>query len=289
MKLRFAFVLLLTFRCVLSQGPTLPGTARIPPARPPAGEPVTGAPYSAERIITEDWNVQRVHPGGVPLAPSAPHVVREYRDSAGRTRTELSFTFSPGGTERWTLVTIVDLAAGVQYVMVPEVENHIAHRQVLPRALPKTAAARPDISPWIQGGPGCCGSVNRTVEPAESGSNGPDPNAAAVDYGTPFIPAVPPGMKVKKLGSRTIEGLTAKGLLYTSPEKMNGHPLKTREEWTVADLHLTVLSKEVLGVVVTMERLVHITPTEPDPALFQPPPDAKVVDEPGGFNISLRH
>jgi hypothetical protein len=70
---------------------------------------------------------------------------------------------------------------------------------------------------------------------------------------------------------------------------MNGHPVQTREEWTVEDLHLIVLSKRALGAVATTESLVHITRNEPDPALFQPPPDAKVVDEPGGFAISLRH
>ncbi len=69
----------------------------------------------------------------------------------------------------------------------------------------------------------------------------------------------------------------------------NDRPLVgTTEIWTAPDLRITVLSKNDdprNGESIT--KLINISRAEPDPSLFQPPPDYSVVDEEGEFTIRV--
>ena len=60
-----------------------------------------------------------------------------------------------------------------------------------------------------------------------------------------------------------------------------------REEWTAPDLRLTVLTIEhdpSIGTRTT--ELINLDRSEPDPALFQPPPDYTIQDQ---FPVSTSH
>ena len=67
----------------------------------------------------------------------------------------------------------------------------------------------------------------------------------------------------------------------------NDRPFQTTSEtWFSPDLKLTVLSKnsDPRSGENTM-KLIHIDRSEPPADLFQPPPDYKIVDETGPFEI----
>jgi hypothetical protein len=88
------------------------------------------------------------------------------------------------------------------------------------------------------------------------------------------------------LGSSTIEGFTVTGtrLSYTIPagERGNDKPMvTTSERWFSADLGIDLLSKsESPETGQHTRKLVNIRVGDPDPLLFQIPPDYTVRDQP---------
>ncbi|MGA3016254.1 MAG: hypothetical protein ABSF62_03975 [Bryobacteraceae bacterium] len=195
----------------------------------------------------------------------------------------------PGTTaERWTLVTVVDPVAGVRYVL--DVQHKIAHRQALPPARPakKPRDYGSNPVPWLIGTDGCCGVVNEPVRPASDDAlQWPAPRELESLFPAPPQPAGPKG---KKLGTHAIEGLSATGIRYTENGKSSGGvPVKrTQEIWTSTELKVKILSRDAFPQMENTERLTHISRTEPDPALFQVPPEYRVVNETAGFAIPLR-
>jgi hypothetical protein len=265
-------------------------SARFGPPQPLPDKPIANEPYSGERIRDEAWT------GAAGVHSSSWLASREYRDSAGRTRTDQSFakTRPVSGTtaDRWTLVTVVDPVAGVRYVL--DVQNKIAHRQALPPAKP--AKKPPDYEsnpvPWLIGADGCCGFVNEPVRPASDDAlQWPAPREFESLFPAPPRPAGPRG---KKLGIQTIEGFRAKGIRYTENGRSSGGvPVKrTQEIWTSTELKVPILSRDAFQTgarITAQERLIHISRTEPDPALFQVPSGYRVVDETAGFAIPVRY
>ena len=262
-------------------------SARFGPPQPLSENPVTDESYSGERMKDEAWT------GAAGVHSSSFLASREYRDSAGRTRTEQFFTTArptPGITaERQTLVTILDPVAGVRYVL--DVQNKIAHRQAMPPAKPAkrapTSGSNP--SPWLIGTYGCCGAVNEPVRPASDDPLTQYGGGLELESlsGAPPQPARPRG---KKLGTQIIDGVSAKGIRYTeNGRSAAGAPLRRTEEiWTSPELHVKILSRDAFPKMENTERLTHISRTEPNPALFRVPPEYKVVDETAGFAIPLR-
>jgi hypothetical protein len=93
-------------------------------------------------------------------------------------------------------------------------------------------------------------------------------------------------VKVEPLGAATIEGLRTQGTRTTVTIAAgaigNVAPIQVvTERWYSADLQMPVVTKRSdprSGETVT--RLIHVTRTEPLPALLQVPPDYKLTERP---------
>jgi hypothetical protein len=280
MKTRLMLALLLGVAAGLAQVPSPQAAtfvALFGPARRLAEKPIVKEPYSGERKKDE--------------APNARPDL-EWRDSAGRTRIERYFLISrpvPGTTLQWhSLTTIVDPVAGVQYVL--DTENKIAHRQVLPPAV-KAPPSGSNPSPWLIGTDGCCGVLNSPLRPADDSRDFPSIS--------PLESLFPAGLQTgggrhgKKLGTRIIEGIKAEGIRYDDKGEMAGGvpASRTAEVWTSPELHVRLLYSYAFLTgaprIASTERLTQISRSEPDPALFQVPPDYRIVNEAAGFAISI--
>ena len=92
----------------------------------------------------------------------------------------------------------------------------------------------------------------------------------------PAAPAIssPAG---ESLGTRVIDGVTAEG------QRSNGRLVI--ETWTSPELKLELESRSSNGY---SSRLTNLTRQEPDPSLFRPPSDYRIVDEPKPFPMSVR-
>ncbi len=207
---------------------------------------VMGAPYSGEQIQEQ---VQTLSDG---THITQMHMnIKVYRDSQGRTRTERPLVMLPNAEGSPLLVEIADPVAGVRYTL--DTQNKIAHRVM---AQPLGAPAPPGGT--VVARQGQFHAHNYTEE---------------------------------KLPPQTIEGVLAEGTRRTTvvPEGTEGNDrpfVITEETWTSPDLKIVVLSKTddpPRGE--TTMKLTNISRNEPEPGLFQPPPDYQVVDETGPFTI----
>jgi len=82
-------------------------------------------------------------------------------------------------------------------------------------------------------------------------------------------PARNPRATVVNLGTQTIDGLVAEGILTT-------YPALSVETWDSVELKVTVLTKSSNGY---SSRLVNLKREEPDVALFRPPAEYTIVDQ----------
>jgi len=210
---------------------------------------------------------------------------KQFRDSQGRTRTERPLIPMRGDAQDSPMVVeITDPLAGVRYTL--DVQNKIAHRV----AVQSPGGASGGIisnTPWFV--------ANGPVPP-------PPPSASAVTTRTGTMQAVitqasPATVRAlrdtteEKLPPQTIEGVLAEGVRHTTviPEGAEGNdrPFSiTSETWTSPDLKMVVLSKNNdprNGE--SIMKLINISRNEPDPLLFQPPPDYQIVDETAPFTI----
>ena len=209
---------------------------------------VTGAPYSAEEVTER---VRTLADGTHITQP--PTTTRIYRDSAGRTRTERpappSATPGPDGAQAM-MVVITDPVAHLIYTL--HASDKVARRQNLV-------------------GPGRQPSLRRASSPAA-----PAQGTSAGEG---------PQTTVEKLGVQTIEGVTAEGTRRTTTwpvgSRGNDQPITgVSETWRSPELKVVVLSTDrdpLSGE--TTRKLINIVRGEPDPALFQPPPDYTIVPQ----------
>jgi hypothetical protein len=202
---------------------------------------ITGQPFSADEVITENPkpNVHNVLPM---------KTIRIYRDSAGRTREDVSIPRDPTATQA---VNIEDPVAGVHYFL--DTERKIARRIVFPR--PATPGLIPTMS--------------------ASGA----PQAAVMSF---------PGVRdvrteSESLGNRLIEGLATDGQRITSVSSGSlpgcDENVAVIESWYSRELRVALLQKRSNCMGNGTTRLEHIDRTEPDPLLFQVPSDYTVVDQ----------
>ena len=208
---------------------------------------VQGLPYSATREVE---TIQTLSDGTHIVLKSH---TRLYRDSQGRTRTEMFPQERSGMSQDPVTILIMDPVEGVQYFLSPR--NHTGTRNILPR--------RPAVPPPP-----------------------PPPPKPPVNLLPPLPPPHPPQISVEQLGTQMIDGIWARGTRRTTTipvdEQGNDRPLvSVSEEWYSEELRMMVLTKRSdprTGE--TTERLT-IDRSEPDPSLFQPPPDYTLTDTPG--------
>lgn len=119
-----------------------------------------------------------------------------------------------------------------------------------------------------------------------------------------MVPPPPPGAKVpnqanalrpqfttEDLGTQVIEGVLVEGhrQITTFPVGFQGNDrpiVTTSDSWMSPDLKIMVLTKSNdprSGE--TTVKLTNLNRGEPDPALFQPPPDYTIAEETGAFTI----
>ena len=235
---------------------------------------LTGAPYCADEISEFQ---QTLNDGTHILQTNRDR--RVCRDTAGRTRTERSLFNGarPGNVASANImvVEILDPVSGVQYTL--DTQHKIAHRVTIgtgnvnrPRLMRDTVTSTP---------------ATASILPAPAiRANVPAPNQPADS--TPR-----PEMSNESLGTRMIEGIRAEGMMnktvYPVNAEGNDRPITvTVETWMSPDLKISLLHKSSdprHGD--RINRVENLNRTEPDPSLFQPPPDYQVVDEAGTFKI----
>ncbi len=211
--------------------------------------PATGAPFSADEV--HEYKVLPSADGT--LVPQPNTIVHLYRDSQGRTRKD-----HPVPGSEFPIVEIQDPVMRCEYFLDPQ--RRIAHRLKAP--------------PFEIYGAHKAGSKSA---PKLDAAAGPLPNG------------------FESLGTRTIEGVMAEGTKFTIDQGSgsNKHsrrpPFKaTMETWNSPDLEvrvLTINSDNRSGESVT--KLIHISRSEPDPALFKVPAGYTVVEESDTFSIVI--
>jgi hypothetical protein len=222
---------------------------------PAAETPKSGAPYSA---IGTTETVQTLADGNHIVHTNASHY---YRDSSGRTRTELSLSAVGPFTleESSTVVMINDPVAKQRFVLHPEQKR----ADVLPLGLAASAAGAAGAKHAAEGGSG----VVSTSGPARCVPGAGSASATTVS-----------------LGQKTLAGLQATGTKteYTIPAQQIGNeqPITvTSEKWVSEELGVTVsstLHDPLIGD--TQFHLSQIERTEPDPSLFAVPRDYTLND-----------
>jgi hypothetical protein len=245
-------------------GQLISGTATFNVPSFPAAT-VTGAPYSADEISEQTQTLS----DGTRVTHSMP-TIRVYRDSVGRTRTErpalaMGPRMKPTQANLPIIPEIYDPVAGYQYIL--DTANRVAHRCVISQSA--RIQSPPPIA--VTGVP-----VGARVFRSEG-----NPQA-----GLPAISSEP-------LGTQMIEGVLAEGrrmtMTYPADAMGNDRPVVvTTENWTSLDLKTTVLTRSIdprSGE--SIRALANISRAEPDPRLFQIPPDYKIVDETGPFTITF--
>jgi hypothetical protein len=201
-------------------------------------QPTMNAPYS---VVEEEERTQTLGDGTHIVTKSQ---TRLYRDSFGRTRRESSF--SPPGmpSKEPADIQIQDPVAGTTYVL--RAQQRVAQLIVPLRKPPINQNA-----------------VQKPVPPPEE---------------------MRPKSISEHLGTQSIEGVLAEGvritMVFPVGSQGNDRPIQmVRESWVSNELGLTLLEKRSdprFGDSVT--RVTSLDRSEPDPALFQVPPDYTLQD-----------
>jgi hypothetical protein len=232
---------------------------------PPAETPKSGVPYSA---IGTTETVQTLADGNHIAHTNASHY---YRDSSGRTRTELSLSAVGPFTleESSTVVMITDPVAKQRFVLHPEQKR----ADVLPLGPVALAAG------------------------AAATKHTADATGVVISTGTPgrCLPGSgPESATTVSLGQKTLAGLQASGTKteYTIPAGQIGNeqPITvTSERWVSEELGVTVsstLHDPMIGD--TQFHLSQIVRAEPDPSLFAAPADYTLNDVTAGKPVVIQ-
>ncbi len=221
------------------------------------------APYSA----TEEHSSVQTLSDGTHITPK-PVTVKIYRDSQGRRRREESLCRGRDDDDEGELVTILDPVAGFEYIL--DMQNHITHRitvEVTQRGTSRN-------------------STNTKASPVPTASD----HFTSSEANSPKV-----SEESESLGTQVMEGLTVEGTRTTTTIPVNAEhndqPIMiVTETWFSRDLKTAILNKASdprRGE--STFRLTGVNLSEPDPALFQSPPDFKIVDdtEGGQFRIEF--
>ena len=227
-----------------------------------SGPTVTGAPYSAE----EKTETVQTLADGTRITNTS--TARVYRDSQGRTRREMILPSLPGGPTPHTLVSIFDPVEGVSLTLDPEAK--VAHKMSFPATAGKTMLAdkmRAETE-----------AMSRRV----AGVSGPNVTYRVLRTTDGQAP------QREDLGVTSIEGVNAKGSRETTVIAVgaigNDRPITvSSEHWESPELQVQVKSvRNDPRVGQTTFTLTNINRAEPDPSLFQVPPDYKLEDTKAG-------
>lgn len=243
--------------------------------------PVKGAPFCAT-ITTEHTQ---------PFADgNRIHTVENSslcRDSEGRTRREAGLNLLGAAPEKsgTKLITIVDPAAGVRYVL--DTNTKTARKMPLPN--PLTMVSDKDLhhaGPVIK--------EDRVMIFHGSGHPEGDVNFGNVFINTEVGPGGPKGNS-ENLGDQTFDGIHATGTRMTTtiPAGKMGNEqaiLVTSERWYSPELKAAIMTKHNDPWAGEMKtQFTNVNTAEPDASLFSIPSDYKVVEEKGGpFTIKLK-
>src|SRR5215471_7444916 len=200
---------------------------------------IAAQPFSADEVIVQDPkpNVHNV---------LAMKTIRIYRDSAGRTREDVSIPRDPTAAQ---LVNIDDPIGGVHYYLDDDAKT--ARRLVYPKPTPS--------------GVGPTGTPPSSPEKIVTFLRNHDVRTTS-----------------ESLGRRLIEGLAVDGRRVTSvsPESIPGcaENVSVIESWYSAELQMTVLQKWSNCLGSGTIRMEHIKREEPDLSLFQPPSNYTIIE-----------
>ena len=275
MKKKLVLTVLVATAGLMAQPPGGPrggrmgfGPGPMGPGGPGMGRTVTGAPYSAVEVRTE----QQTLAGGNAIQKQTQTTVN--RDSQGRVRMETQMVRpdGAGGQTSVKRVTIHDPVAGFVHELDPQA---------------KTANSMP-VRPGRGNGPGGMRPANPNhAAPRVAGGPGRNPNGPGPRNGA-NRPA-DPNVTTEDLGTQAINGVLAAGtrITRTIPAGAIGNtqPIQTvQERWVSADLQVPVMVKTSdprFGTTTT--QLTNINRAEPDASLFTVPSDYTVQKSgPGG-------
>jgi hypothetical protein len=226
------------------------------------GKPVTGAPYSAEQI-TE--HIQTLPDGNRIVNTTTTHL---YRDSQGRTRTEVTMP-ARNGAEPPMTATIDDVVTGAMYTLQPATKT--AFKMPAPRPLPAPPGSASETVPFPVALP-----APPPPPPLPAGSG---PMVIS------FTSAMPkPDVKTQDLGTQPINGVSATGTRITStiPAGAIGNEMPIEivsETWYSPELKMVVKSvQNDPRIGQTTVTVTNIDRSVPDPSLFQVPSDYTLSD-----------
>jgi hypothetical protein len=285
MRLRFVLILVAAPLFAQVSNRAVGGAMRMSP-RPFAESPVTGAPYSAQRVSE---HVQVGADGTRFTTTNQQETI--YRDSQGRTRTERRMMMGPNTSDSPTIVEISDPVANVGYTL--DAQNKIAHRYTFQSPPARTMTAVSAAGSTSSNTVAVLSMAPTTLPPPPPPPPAGMPAPAAI-MNTPAMranPASHPEVKQEDLGTRMIEGVLAKGQRFTQTwpagSQGNDRPFQTvSETWISQDLKMPVLNtnSDPRQGENTM-KLTNINLSEPPSTLFAPPSDYTVIDETGPFEI----
>ena len=242
------------------------------------GEPVAGAPYSAEAVTDV---VQTLADGNRIVRQNKAQIAR---DGQGRTRREQGFAMfgplvnGPGAGDQPRHVQISDPTTGTMIML--DRQNKIAHKMPAPHVMLKNK---------IAGAAGWAAGTAVNVEKSELAVHEPGAGANVIYHRSTAIAGGFGGQQVpepvvEQLGTTFMEGVAVEGTRTTmtipAGQIGNEQPISiVSERWTSPDLKVLVMSKQSdprFGE--TTYRLTNLTRGEPSPQLFEVPADFKVVD-----------
>jgi hypothetical protein len=194
-----------------------------------------------------------------------------------------------GGAQRQApvIVEIDDPVGRVRLTL--DTVNKVAHKQELPEWQPQRVPRSVGMQASASLPPPAAGST--------SGTQSSGVVASVVSSAAPVMAPRPGNMMPRletaseDLGTQLIEGVAAKGTRRTTTwpagSQGNDRPITSvNEMWMSDELKVMVLNKnnDPRSGEHTM-KLVNLSRAEPDPSLFQAPPDYTVVEEKGEFTM----
>ncbi len=223
---------------------------------------IAGEPFSAE----EESERSQVLADGTHVSQITQ--LHLYRDSQGRTRSETLPARLQEMNHSIVFVHIYDPIAKVRYML--DMQRQVAH------VMPVPGENRPRLEP-VQS--------DATDQPQARAQRAPVQSRTSQTSTDPADET--PRIRVShvSLGTQTFEGIEARGLQTTRTIAVgaegNDRPIEiVCENWESPELKLMMLSKcadPLHGDHTT--RVVSIDRSEPDPSLFQVPPDFKIEDQ----------
>ncbi|RPI51108.1 MAG: hypothetical protein EHM55_19770 [Acidobacteria bacterium] len=253
------------------------------------GEPVAGAPYSAEAVTDV---IQTLGDGNRIVRQNKAQVAR---DGQGRTRREQGFAmFGPlvngPGADRPRHVQISDPTTGTMVML--DLQNRIAHKVPAPHVMLRNKMA--NAVGWTAAAGVRVEKSEMAVPPPPPPPPPPGAGASVIYQSTTAIAATGyagqnvPEPVVEQLGTTFMEGVAVEGTRTTvtipAGQIGNEQPISiVSERWMSPDLKVLVMSKQSdprFGE--TTYRLTNLTLTEPSPQLFEIPSDFQVVEPPTG-------